>query len=217
MIYMHDQGIIHGNLRGVRSNPTVTLPHPSLLNPKSNILIDNNGHACLADFGLLRILSDEPTITSLAGGDTTAQWMSPELLYPNKFGLTDGRPTKESDCYALGMTIYEVLSGQTPFFQHSLPNVVWKILDGQRPGRPEGVQGEWFTDDIWSLLDFCWKPQPGDRINSKTILLGLEGEPWSSTPLSNVHGDIETDAGYQSDGASIDSRYFFSMLPQALL
>lgn len=41
-----------------------------------------------------------------AGG--TSRWMSPELLDPERFGASDDRPTKESDCYALGMVIYEV-------------------------------------------------------------------------------------------------------------
>lgn len=34
--------------------------------------------------------------------------MSPELLDPEKFNVPDPRPTKESDCFALGMVIYEV-------------------------------------------------------------------------------------------------------------
>ena len=34
--------------------------------------------------------------------------MSPELLDPDRFGNGDRRPTKRSDCYALGMVIYEV-------------------------------------------------------------------------------------------------------------
>ena len=34
--------------------------------------------------------------------------MSPELLYPKEFGFKECRPTKPSDCYALGMVIYEV-------------------------------------------------------------------------------------------------------------
>jgi len=41
-----------------------------------------------------------------AGG--TPRWMSPELLDPDRFGITDYRPTKQSDCYALGMVVYEV-------------------------------------------------------------------------------------------------------------
>jgi len=38
----------------------------------------------------------------------TKQWMSPELLNPESFGLNDSRPTTQSDCYALGMVVYEV-------------------------------------------------------------------------------------------------------------
>ena len=143
LVYMHDQGIIHGNLRGVRIRTHHHSCTPTQL-PKTNVLIDNNGHACLADFGLIRITSDEPTITSSIRA-TTAQWMSPELLDPDSFGLKDSRPTEASDCYALGVVIYEVLSGQTPFIQYSNHAVVWRILDGERPKRPEGEQGSQTT------------------------------------------------------------------------
>ena len=37
----------------------------------------------------------------------TIHWMSPELLDPTHFG-SDGLPSRASDCYALGMVIYEV-------------------------------------------------------------------------------------------------------------
>ena len=39
----------------------------------------------------------------------TTRWMSPELLYPARFG-SDGLPSRELDIHALGMTIYEVSS-----------------------------------------------------------------------------------------------------------
>ena len=84
---------------------------------KANILIDESGHARLADFGFLTIVSDPTNFTassSLVIGGMT-RWMSPELLHPDQFGLEDSRPTKESNCYLLGMVIYEVLSGQAPF------------------------------------------------------------------------------------------------------
>lgn len=38
----------------------------------------------------------------------TERWASPELLDPKRFGLDGGRPVKQSDCYALGMVVYEV-------------------------------------------------------------------------------------------------------------
>jgi len=47
---------------------------------------------------------------SFTPGGTT-RWMSPELLDPDQYGLPDSRPTKQSDCYALGMVVYEVFVG----------------------------------------------------------------------------------------------------------
>ena len=47
------------------------------------------------------------SLMSFTTGGTT-RWMSPELLDPDLFGTGDCRPTKQSDCYALGMVIYEV-------------------------------------------------------------------------------------------------------------
>ena len=44
------------------------------------------------------------TVDSSGG---TYRWMSPELLDPEGYN-SDGRSTRESDCYALGMVIYEV-------------------------------------------------------------------------------------------------------------
>ena len=66
---------------------------------KANILIDGIGHVRLADFGLLTIISDATSLeSSIHGG--TFRWMSPELFYPESFGLRDSRRTKHSDCYA---------------------------------------------------------------------------------------------------------------------
>jgi serine/threonine protein kinase len=68
--------------------------------------------------------------------------MSPERLNPNQFGLENSRPTKESDCYALGMVILEVLTGQAPF--QEVQNdflIMQRVLEGKHPGRPQGVEG----------------------------------------------------------------------------
>jgi len=118
-------------------------------------------------------------MTSTAAGSSIVQWMSPELLVPDQFGLEESRPTKQSDCYALGMTIYEVLSGQVPFSQYSIFAITCRVLDGDRPTRPEGEQKAQFTDGIWEMLELCWKPQPGDRPNAEAILLDLGGNPFS--------------------------------------
>jgi hypothetical protein len=118
--------------------------------------------------------------------------MSPELLNPGKFGLEESYPTKESDCYALGMVIYEVLSGLVPFASFKEDTVMSKVLDGECPRRPHGNEGRLFTDRTWGLLELCWKPQPRGRISAKHVLLVLErNSPPLRTP-PNADGGIET-------------------------
>ena len=96
---------------------------------QANILINQGLRACLADFGLSTVVGMErraaanASLTSVysmaslmsfnAGG--THRWMSPELLDPDQFGITDCRPTKQSDCYALGMVVYEVRCDRSRF------------------------------------------------------------------------------------------------------
>ena len=126
-------------------------PARSLPGLKANILVDNNGRARLAGFGFT-IVSDESTITSPAMTGGTIRWMSPERFDPARFGLKEDHPTKASDCYALGMVIYEVLSGETPYAMCNQLVVVQKIIDGERPGRPQGARGAWFTPGLWRML-----------------------------------------------------------------
>ena len=118
---MHDLHIVHGDLKGVRGSvKRLGISHSS---PKANILINKDRQACLADFGLSTItgvttnagtsraslISSESLMSFIEGG--TRRWMSPEILDPERFGIPkseDNRPTRQSDCYALGMVIYEV-------------------------------------------------------------------------------------------------------------
>ena len=164
---------------------------------KANVLIDETKRARLADFGLLTVISDTTNLMSSSsftqGG--THRWMSPELFDPENFGLKDGRPTKHSDCYALGMLTYEVLSGQVPFSRHHGYVVFVKILKGERPERPQGVDGMWFTNEVWGILERCWKPTPGDRPGIKDVLQCLNGASISWAPPSpqTVAGRPTTD------------------------
>ena len=114
--------------------------------------------------------------------------MSPELLTPEKFDLKNGRQTRRSDCYALGMVMYEVLSGRAPFFRYHGYSVVVEIVNGERPRRPQGEEGGWFTDGIWSTLERCWRPTPRDRPSIKLVLQQLEMASRSWTPPEKVTG-----------------------------
>ena len=144
--------------------------------PKANILIDNNGHAVLADFSLITLIPDRSTFlsTCLSGG--TFHWMSPELLDPKRVGLDKPRVTRESDCYALGMAIYEVLCGCAPFGTGNSFVDLFGVLEGKRPERPQGETGRLFTDGIWDVVERCWKPEPSERAKVEDVLLVLQGE-----------------------------------------
>jgi len=168
---------------------------------KANVLIDENGRARLTDFGLLAIVSDlpQPTFSTTLAMAGTIGWTSPELLDPDQFGMKDSQPTKKSDCYALGMTILEVLSGQVPFAPFRNPAIMQKVIKGRRPRRPKGMKGEWFTDDLWGTLEQCWLPQAEDRPNVEAVLKCLEGlsATWKSPP-PGVGDDVQEDSNYKS-------------------
>ena len=149
------------------------------------------------------IVPDQSTDPSSYMDAGTTQWMSPELLDPGRFNLTEGRRTKESDCYALGMVIYEILSGQAPFAPLRPPPVIWRVLEGLRPERPEGEV--LFTDDIWRTLELCWKHQPGERISAKIVLQRLEN---TSRLHFGTNGIIETGAGERSGAMASGSGMF---------
>ncbi|KAF9642512.1 kinase-like protein [Thelephora ganbajun] len=181
LVYMHDRGVIHGGLNGY------------------NILTNDSGHACLSGFNLVSMVPDQSTetLSTIEGG--AIPWSSPELLDPESFGLKEKRPTRESDCYALGMVIYEVLSGQVPFNACTPFSIFVKVLDDERPARPQGEGGKLFTDGIWKVVELCWKRQPGDRASAKHVLRYLEGIPSLPRPSSNVDADAETGPGDQPD------------------
>ena len=180
--------------------------------PKANVLINNDGHACISDFSLITIVSDPQTFLSTCMEGGTIPWMSPELLDPGSFGLEKSYLTKESDYYALGMVIYEVLSGLMPFAPWGVHRIIQKVLKGERPGRPRGEGGALFTDDIWKTLELCWKHKPSKRANAKAVLRCLGGTLLPSRP-PGVNGAVETDADELSDATSSDSGMSFSVPP----
>ena len=95
--------------------------------------------------------------------------MSPELIAPQEFGLNTSRPTKSSDCYSLGMVIYETISGRRPFHKDRDLGVFVRVLKGERPRRRLG-----FTNGLWKTLERCWTPQPDDRPSIEGVLQCLQ-------------------------------------------
>jgi len=200
-----------GISKGYVSETRIHHPARSLPSPKVNILIDDDGHARLTGFNQITIAS-ESTMTSPTTTGGTIPWMSPELLYPENFGLKKSHLTKESDCYALGMVIYEVLTGKAPFSPRRDPEVVYMVLGGERPKRPEGDEGKLFTDGIWEVLQSCWKNQPSERPSAKAILWCLEGNSLLSRPPDGCPDTDTDDQSYDTGSGSGTFSPFHSRL-----
>ena len=177
----------------------IIFPDVSSADPKADILINDDGRACLAGFGSLSITSDEPNVTSPTPYVSAIRWTSPELLDPESFGSTDSLPTKESDCYAMGMVIYEVLSMRVPFHLSREFVAMQKIIEGSRPEKPEGEMGILFTDGVWDLIRRCWAQQPCDRMSVEDVLLDLERNSSPSRPSPSMDGNAWTEAIQQGN------------------
>ncbi|KIJ27057.1 hypothetical protein M422DRAFT_191487, partial [Sphaerobolus stellatus SS14] len=127
--YLHENNIIQGNIRGIY-HKCRTFANTLLKIIKINILVSKDGTPCITDFGLSRILKE--TISGLKTSNFTGctRWMVPELFHEYKI-------TKESDVWAFGMTILEVIYGQPPFYEVEKDLVVFsRLTNGRLPVRP---------------------------------------------------------------------------------
>jgi len=97
----------------------------------------------------------------------TVPFMAPELLHSARFGLEKGVPSKEADVYALGMTVYQVLTGQWPFYPKREAEVVLAVVSGKRPPKPENAEEIGMTEAVWELMNECWRE---DRTKRPDIL-----------------------------------------------
>ena len=152
--------------------------------------MDNTGAARVADFGLMTMADLSTVLLSETVGSSggTLFWMSPELL--NLPPGSNDRPTRESDCYALGMVIYEVswlsslrwplvypyqvLTGLPPFYHlrahKSVFATAFAILRGERPEKPFDAESLGFSSALWGLVESCWNGSSSARPTARQLL-----------------------------------------------
>ena len=123
--------------------------------------------------------------------------MSPELIAPQRFGLKKSRPTRSSDCYALGMVIYETVSGNLPFHRDADLAVFAKVLEGERP--PRGAR---FPESLWMMLELCWTSQLNDRPSVEDVLRYLMISHLLEPPPSGVDEETTDDEWESESGSS---------------
>jgi serine/threonine protein kinase/tetratricopeptide (TPR) repeat protein len=147
--HAHDRGVLHRDIK------------------PSNVLLAGDGQPLLLDFNLAQNTRNEQARATVGG---TVAYMSPEHLRalgsrnPEQAKLVDNR----SDIYSLGMVLYEILAGESPFDQSAsytpLPSLIVAMtherggttpsLRKKRPDLPWGLE---------SILRTCLSPDPSKR------------------------------------------------------
>ena len=113
--FIHKNGVVHGDLKGVRGTFPLHRPLVDSGNHQDNILVDSNHTARLADFGLASVTAVGVKIPgfsfSVHRGEGTYAWMAPEILGTTAESVPK---SKQADIYATGMVIYEVTPSCIP-------------------------------------------------------------------------------------------------------
>ncbi|KAG5634198.1 hypothetical protein H0H81_002972, partial [Sphagnurus paluster] len=173
--YMHENDIIHGDIKGV------------------NILVDDSHRAYLTDFAFSSLLRSPDVIDrlwtqgseELNGG--SIRWQAPELFesgdptdfHEGKSEMVSGPwHTKATDVYAWSCLCYEVFTGRPPFFNIRDNMVLYKTIHRERPKVPAELVKmslEWgFTDDVKKLVEDCWAHDARERPTIAEVVSRLE-------------------------------------------
>ena len=117
-----------------------------------NVLIDSNGYPVLVDFGLAKELKDGEKTFTLVG---TPGYLAPEICINigHSFGV---------DHWALGILIYEMLSGEGPFFYFGIDQVdLYRSIVQEPHEVPENA-----GPDAVDLVDFLLTKDPNGRLGN---------------------------------------------------
>eukprot|EP01134_Creolimax_fragrantissima_P002052 CFRG2052T1 len=132
LCYIHSKGVLHRDIK------------------PDNILMDASGHLALADFNVATFIPNKGRLVSRAG---TRPYMSPEMV--KKEGYDTG-----TDWWSLGVTMYEFLTGESPFRGNSVEEAIELICHKQ-------LQWPNLTDpDCLDMLKGLLNRDPQQRLGS---------------------------------------------------
>ncbi|KAF8602272.1 kinase-like protein [Ceratobasidium sp. AG-I] len=160
--YLHGINMVHGDIKAM------------------NILVSADGIAKISDFdhSILSNCTLAFSATTNAGGGTL-RWMAPELLLRTDSESNHGvLKTTQTDVYALGMTMLEILTGKVPYTKYAQDFAIFNALvKKQPPDRPEVLNDQTAqAETMWRLLLQCWDHTPAARPSA----------PWVLTQVLNV-------------------------------
>lgn len=138
--HAHDRGIIHRDIK------------------PSNLLLDGQGHAWITDFGLAK--TDGVDLTQTGDVVGTLRYMSPERF--------SGESDKSADVYALGATLYELLTFKPAFNARDRLALIESIRS-QEPARPRALDAS-IPHDLETIVSKAIAKEPRDRYASAARL-----------------------------------------------
>jgi serine/threonine protein kinase len=158
MKYLHSKNFIHRDLK------------------PSNILVDDEGRIRIGDFGCARMEDCGCQTASTLGA---RPYVAPEVLS----GMT---PTKKVDVFAFGLTLYEILLGESVFPKNIKPVQMVRPHDrGSRTDIPEGTHPA-----VRNVIQQCWSEKAEDRPTFDEIYKVLS-ENWFPFFTDQDNGAIE--------------------------
>ncbi len=160
----HEQGIVHRDLK------------------PSNVLLNSAGHACIADFGLARMLETQQQQPLSSAGEVhgTPRYMSPEQAEGK---LVDSR----TDIYSLGLILYEMSTGKIPFKDDSVFQTL-ALRVAEIPQSPKLVNPA-LSEKLVAIILRCLERDPRNRYATTRDLLAalrqLEAENAAPEPAAD--------------------------------
>ncbi|KAG9023106.1 hypothetical protein FRB95_013556 [Tulasnella sp. JGI-2019a] len=183
LAYLHTQNIVHGDLKAL------------------NVLLTEELMPRICDSGLSKFKDGHNATSCTMQGAGSWRWMSSEVM-------DGGSKTFESDIYAFGMTIVEILSGFVPLPDLFHVPFIRAIIKGQRPPyEPASRLGQDFTR-LWTIASACWVSDPSRRPTADRIVDFIEGAVPIILPASGrrkVSGMIKGFQGLWNGGRDFAS------------
>ncbi len=139
--YAHRQGVIHRDVK------------------PSNIMFDAHGNAFLVDFGIAKLLEHTSALTATGAVIGTPLYMAPEQWRAEP-------PTPATDQYALGVTIFQLLTGQVPFQAPTPYGLMHKHLN--EPPPPPHLLRPGLPPALAATLTQAMAKSPADRFPTVT-------------------------------------------------
>lgn len=161
----HSMGIVHRDMK------------------PSNILFDEFGEAYLADFGIVQVTASEDALTASGSLVGTPAYMSPEQVYGDK--KLDGR----SDIYALGVILFQMLTGTPPYTADTPARMMMKHVMDPVPQvlqmRPD------LPDELDTIIHKAMAKERDERFSTASDLSSaLTAVTTKRTPSDEIHAEL---------------------------